>query len=189
MAANLAPRFQETIDTLLTTYPVVDSAHPPIKSALHEHLSGLAQAFGTLDLRGQRVLDIACGSSESRMPPKLNEPVPFEKLHVTPEFQPWLCRLLHHLGADAVGVDIGNNDREVFTHYQLDLGVLGVLDFLPSDSFDAVHDDRLFGSPEFRRQFPERAGRLTVAAEIQRQEQRLLRTGGIVLHTGTTVVF
>ncbi len=35
-------------------------------------------------------------------------------------------------------------------HYHVDLGVPGAMDFLPTASFDAIHESRLFGSPEFR---------------------------------------
>jgi hypothetical protein len=67
------------------------------------------------------------------------------------------------LGAYPVGVDFGNLEGEAFEHYRVDLGQKGALDFLPSHSFDAVQDSRLFGSPEFTAQFPEPADRLKVA--------------------------
>jgi hypothetical protein len=54
------------------------------------------------------------------------------------------------------------------------------LEFLPERSFDAVHDSRLFGSPEFTAQFPNREDRLKIAQEITRQEKGLLKTDGIV---------
>jgi hypothetical protein len=57
------------------------------------------------------------------------------------------------------------------------------LDFLPDRSFDAIQDSRLFGSPEFTAQFPNQADRLKVAQEIRRQEQRLLKLDGIVIHS------
>ena len=57
----------------------------------------------------------------------------------------------------------------------------GALDFLPAASFDAIHESRLFGSPEFRSAY----GRATerIRREIHRQEQRLLRPGGILIHS------
>ena len=57
------------------------------------------------------------------------------------------------------------------------------LDFLPAHSFDAVQDSRLFGSPEFTAQFPDHADRLQVAQEIRRQERRVLKPDGIVIHS------
>jgi hypothetical protein len=41
----------------------------------------------------------------------------------------------------------------------------------------------LFGSPEFTAQFPRSADRLQVAREIRRQERRLLKPGGILIHS------
>jgi len=101
----------------------------------------------------------------------------------TSQFEPWFCRILFELGADPVGVDFGDLDREVFTHHRVDLGKIGALDFLPNHSFDGIQDSRLFGSPEFTAQFPNQADRLKVAQEIRRQEKRLLKTNGIVIHS------
>jgi hypothetical protein len=91
--------------------------------------------------------------------------------------------MLLELGADPVGVDSGDLERETFKHFRVDLGQAGALDFLPSRSFDAVQDSRLFGSPEFTAQFPNPADRLRVAVEIRRQEERLLKAGGIIIHS------
>lgn len=82
-----------------------------------------------------------------------------------------------------MGVDFGDLESEVFEHYRVDLGKMGTLDFLPDHSFDALQDSRLFGSPEFTAQFPNQADRLKIAQEIKRQEQRLLKTNGSVIHS------
>jgi hypothetical protein len=91
--------------------------------------------------------------------------------------------MLLALGAHPVGVDLGDLTGEAFTRYQVDLGKPGALDFLPDHSFDGVQDSRLFGSPEFTAQFPGRAERLAVAREIRRQEIRLLRADGVLIHS------
>lgn len=142
-------------------------------------------------LKGKRILDIASGSNTSKAPPFVYVNTPFgeQRIHVpspegyTTQFEPWFCRILLELGAHPVGIDLGNLDNETFEHYQVDLGVPGALDFLPDHSFDAVHDSRLFGSPEFTVQIPNRVDRLRVAEEIRRQEQRLLKANGIVIHS------
>ena len=139
----------------------------------------------------QRILDIACGSNSSKAPAFVFVDTPFGEQRVpishsqgyTAQFEPWFCRILLELGAEAVGIDLGDLDRELFTHYRVDLGQTGALNFLPERSFDAVQDSRLFGSPEFTAQFPNRADRLRVAREIRSQEQRLLKPGGIVIHS------
>jgi SAM-dependent methyltransferase len=142
-------------------------------------------------IKGKRILDIACGSSTSKAPVLIHVKGPFGKKTIhnanpsgfTAQFEPWFCRMLLELEAQPVGVDIGDLQGETFEHYQADLGVLGALDFLPSQSFDGVQDSRLFGSPEFTKQFPRRADRKRIAEEIVRQERRLLKPGGIVIHS------
>jgi len=138
-----------------------------------EFVGRLLDAFGSLSaIHGQAVLDIACGSKSSRSP---------ETGRRTAAFEPWMCRLLEALGARPVGIDIGDLDGETFVHHRVDLGVPGALDFLATGSFDAVHESRLFGSPEFRA--AHRRDTEPIRAEIHRQERRLLRPGGILVHS------
>jgi hypothetical protein len=149
------------------------AAEPNLSVIMMEFVSRLMDAFGPLStIRGQTVLDIACGSNSSRSP-VTGQP--------TAEFEPWMCRLLVALGARPVGIDIGDLADEAFVHHQVDLGVPGALDFLATGSFDAVHESRLFGSPEFRAAH----GRATerIRREIHRQERRLLRQGGVLIHS------
>ncbi len=149
------------------------AAEPNLAAIMTEFVTRLMDAFGALSaVRGQAVLDIACGSSSSRSP---------VTGLTTAEFEPWMCRLLLELGARPVGIDIGDLDSEAFVHHRVDLGVPGSLDFLATGSFDAVHEGRLFGSPEFRAAH----GPATEAIrrEIHRQERRLLRPGGILIHS------
>jgi hypothetical protein len=133
----------------------------------------LVRAFDSLvSVSGLRILDIASGSNTSRSPVSGRQTV---------EFEPWMCRLLHELGASPVAVDIGDLDGEPFEHHRVDLGFPGALDFLADASFDAIHESRLFGSPEFREAYRGQSER--IRAEIHRQEQRLLRPGGVLIHS------
>jgi hypothetical protein len=144
-----------------------------IEAIMAEFVTRLADAFGPLSaVRGLAVLDIACGSSSSHSPAT---GLP------TAAFEPWMCRLLVGLGATPVGIDIGDLDGETFAHHRVDLGVPGALDFLATGSFDAVHESRLFGSPEFRA--AHRRATERIRREIHRQERRLLRPGGILIHS------
>jgi hypothetical protein len=146
---------------------------PHLEAIIKEFVSRLTDAFGSLAaINGKAVLDIACGSSSSRSP--------ITGL-VTAEFEPWMCRLLLALGAQPVGLDIGDLAGEAFEHHRVDLGVAGALDFLATGSFDAVHESRLFGSPEFRAAYSPATKR--IRREIHGQERRLLRPGGIVIHS------
>jgi hypothetical protein len=149
------------------------AAEPHLAVIMAEFVGRLLDAFGPLTaIREQAVLDIACGSNSSRSP--------VTGLR-TAEFEPWMCRLLVELGARPVGIDIGDLTDEAFVHHRVDLGVPGGLDFLPSASFDAVHESRLFGSPEFRAVHGRDTER--IRREIHRQERRLLRPGGILIHS------
>jgi hypothetical protein len=165
---------------------------PGVEEIIKQLLGRLESAFGSLStVKGRRILDIACGSNTSKTPSSIYIDTPFGEKRIstadtenyTAQFEPWFCRMLLPLGAHPVGIDFGNLEGEAFEHYRVDLGQKGALDFLPSHSFDAVQDSRLFGSPEFTAQFPDPADRLKVAAEIRRQERRLLKASGRVIHS------
>jgi hypothetical protein len=49
----------------------------------------------------------------------------------------------------------------------------------PCRSFAAVQDSRLFGSPEFTAQFPNRADRIKVAAEIWKKSSAYSKEMGL----------
>jgi hypothetical protein len=149
------------------------AAEPNLAGIMTEFVTRLVDAFGSLSaIRGQAILDIACGSSSSRSPVTGRQ---------TSEFEPWMCRLLLELGAHPVGLDIGAITDEAFEHHRVDLGVPGALDFLATESFDAIHESRLFGSPEFRAAHRHDTER--IRREIHRQERRLLRPGGTLIHS------
>ena len=162
-----------------------------VEEVIGQMLGRLANSFATTaEIQGKAILDIPCGSNTSRAPASLCLATPFGQLRFgrpprgyAAQFEPWFCRLLVEFGARPVGVDLGSLEGESFTHFRVDLGLEGALDFLPSNSFDAIQDSRLFGSPEFTAQFPNRADRVKVAREIVRQERRLLKTGGIIIHS------
>jgi hypothetical protein len=148
---------------------------PELVGVLEEFIGRLQGAFGSLQaVRGKRILDIASGSNTSRSP---------ETGRRTAVFEPWFARLALELGAEPVALDAGDLDGERFEHHRVDLGRPGALDFLPDASFDGVQDSRLFGSPEFRKRYPRERDHERVKAEIARQERRVLKSGGVVIHT------
>ncbi len=200
--ANVSRRWSDPLDqarlaammsALDAKYSLSRSAakEPGVLDIIAQMLGRLARSFPHLsDLRGRTVLDIACGSNTSRMPGSISVNTPFGEVAIgrpskgyTALFEPWFCRMLIELGATPVGVDFGDLELETFTHYRVDLGKEGALDFLPDHSFDAVQDSRLFGSPEFTSQFPNPADHLRVAQELVRQERRLLKANGIIIHS------
>ena len=182
-----------TIRALNARYNLIGkiTKEPGVEDVIKQMFGRLANSFERLSsIRDQKILDIACGSNTSKAPASLFIDTPFG--HKTMEsssqgysaqFEPWFCRILSELGAHPVGIDFGDLESEAFVHYRVDLGRMGALDFLPDQSFDAVQDSRLFGSPEFTAQFPNRADRLKIAQEIKSQEQRLLKPDGIVIHS------
>jgi hypothetical protein len=183
----------KTIRALDTRYDLNRkmAQEPGVGEIIQQMFGRLANSMGRLaNLEGKKVLDIACGSNTSKAPASLTIDTPFGQKTIgrastgyTAQFEPWFCRILFELGANPVGVDFGDLEREVFVHYRVDLGKTGALDFLPDHSFDAVQDSRLFGSPEFTAQFPDQADRVKVAQEIRRQEQRVLKADGTVIHS------
>jgi hypothetical protein len=183
----------KTLQALNTRYDLNRKMEkePGVEEIITQMVGRLAKSFGRLsNIQGRRILDIACGSNTSKAPASLYINTPFGEMTMgragkgyTALFEPWFCRILFELGAAPVGVDFGDLERELFTHYRVDLGKLGALDFLPDHSFDAVQDSRLFGSPEFTSQFPNQADRFKVAQEIRRQEERLLKPDGLVIHS------
>jgi SAM-dependent methyltransferase len=165
---------------------------PGLEEIIKQLVGRIYHAYGSfIAVAGQRILDIACGSSTSTAPSFVFVNTPFGESRIpipamqgyTAQFEPWFCRILLELGAHPVGIDLGNLDSETFEHYHVDLGKLGALSFLASASFDAVHDSRLFGSPEFTAQFPGQEDRLKIAAEIWSQEKRVLKPKGAIIHS------
>jgi SAM-dependent methyltransferase len=181
------------IAALDSRYALLSKIHrePGVENIVKQMLERLAASFESLgSVRGKRILDIPCGSNSSKLPAPVQIWTPLGTLRLGPWrkgytalFEPWFCRILLAMGAEPVGVDFGDLDGEDFEHYKVDLGAQGALDFLPDASFDGVQDSRLFGSPEFTAQFPRKSDRLAVAREIVRQEKRLLKPGGIVIHS------
>jgi hypothetical protein len=162
-----------------------------VEDIIKQMVGRLARAYPVLAaVQNKRILDIACGSNSSKLPTSLYVNTPFGEITLrkaghqfTALFEPWFCRMLLELGAVPVGVDFGSLEGERFIHHNVDLGQPGALDFLPEHSFDGIQDSRLFGSPEFTTEFPNPADRLAVAREIVHQEQRLLSTHGIIIHS------
>jgi SAM-dependent methyltransferase len=169
---------------------------PGVEEIIEQMLGRLANSYPSLsNTRNKRILDIACGSNTSKLPASLYVNTPFGEMSFghasrgyTALFEPWFCRIMLELEATPVGVDFGNLEQELFIHYRVDLGKPGALDFLPDHSFDGIQDSRLFGSPEFTTEFPHPADRLKVAQELIRQEQRLLKLDGIIIHSDATAL-
>ena len=182
----------KTIQALNTRYALFEKIanEPEVEEIIEQMCGRLANSYTHLsDLQNKMVLDIACGSNSSKLPASFFVNTLFGGRSVranrgfTALFEPWMCRMLFGVGATPVGIDFGDLEGETFIHHHVDLGKPGALDFLPDHSFDGIQDSRLFGSPEFTDEFPNQADRLKVAQEIVRQERRLLKADGIIIHS------
>jgi hypothetical protein len=151
------------------------AGEPELVSILEEFIDRLVRAYGSLmRVKGKRILDVASGSNSSRSPTTGKR---------TAMFEPWFARLLLELGAEPVALDGGDLEGESFEHHRVDLGKPGALDFLAAASFDGVQDSRLFGSPEFRKAYPRQRDHERIKTEIARQERRVLKPDGVVIHS------
>ncbi|MBT7102317.1 hypothetical protein HN935_02280 [archaeon] len=86
----------------------------------------------------KRILDLGCGSSSGTYESEKFDPKMYE---------PWFCRVFKELGANPVGIDIGNLNEEKFEHYTANLLLPDSLDFLENNSIDVVTADLLYNSP------------------------------------------
>jgi hypothetical protein len=189
---------REERDLIATTIAALEAKYdlskkmakePGVEEIIKQLFGRLQMLLGICHVKGKNP-GCACGSTQQSAVIDLHRHAFGDKSistadneSYTAQFEPWFCRVLLPLGAHPVGIDFGNLEGEAFEHYRVDLGQKGALDFLPSHSFDAVQDSRLFGSPEFTAQFPDPADRLKVATEIRRQERRLLKANGRVIHS------
>ncbi|MEY4668281.1 MAG: hypothetical protein RL518_980 [Pseudomonadota bacterium] len=91
------------------------------------HIDFLRASYPDIhDVYGKRILDLACGSTCYEDNPR-------------GKYDPWMSRLLCHLGAQPVGVDIAPQRGESFESHIVDLTIPGSLRFLESSSFDGVY--------------------------------------------------
>ncbi|MEK9157802.1 MAG: hypothetical protein AAB638_01300 [Patescibacteria group bacterium] len=145
--------------------------------------------FGGADaIKGKRILDLGCGhvpTPEQMALIETNKSDPTGQSHseikrqgvydsvigTQREFEPWFPRAIKELGADVVGVDIGNLEGEEFEHYQANFHNIGALNFLAAKSFDGIHTDLLTTSPQF-------STTETLRAELRSQIERVLKDGG-----------
>lgn len=146
-----------------------------IKFNLQSTLEKLDEMIGGLDkVRGKRILDLGCGSTLPKNRSYIEGHDP-EELRMGRSFEPWFPRILMELGAEPVGIDIGNLEDELFEHYRADLTKKGSLNFLPDHSFDAINMKLFLDSPTMNLSAN---GRRHVYGELEHQTLRLLKKDG-----------
>ncbi len=117
------------------------SLRQTVQNKLERHLVAVFHACGP-DLEGKVILDLGCGSNKGT----------YETNVLGPQWngvqwRPWLCRTLHALGAQPLGIDIGSLAGEQFRHYQRDLTKKRALRGIPGSSVDVVCAFSFLDSP------------------------------------------
>lgn len=120
------------IETYRCEFATDESERQRLSVTITRHIDALKFALGDLEnARGLGVLDVACGSRDCAG-------------NRQGTFDPWMSRLLHHLGAQPLGLDIAPQRDERFESRVVDLTRPGALDFLGAHSIDAYY---VFGFP------------------------------------------
>lgn len=140
----------------------------------------VSEKFGGLDnVKGKRILDLGCGANFGTWETDGYGDPDVKKKRT---FEPWLCRALVELGANPVGIDMGNLEGEEFEHYRIDLSKPGALDFLPDKSFDGANM-RLFLTSPHLEQMTNKKKLYATEKEMEKQIKRLLKDDGILIET------
>lgn len=87
-------------------------------------------------IEGKKILDLGCGSNTKSIEGEICDRT----------FEPWLCRSLNYLGANSIGVDIGDLTSERFEKIQTTLLNPNSLENIPDNSVDLAHASQLFTS-------------------------------------------
>jgi hypothetical protein len=125
-------------------------------------------------LEGRKILDLGCGSVNSRDTGKNRV------------FEPWLCRLLHASGARVVGVDWAEQVNEEFESYQINLVEDSSLKIFSNSGFDLTCAFSLFDSPSLCRMYSESSCKeLFNSISSQLEDYKIVREEGFfVLERG-----
>jgi hypothetical protein len=103
------------------------------------------QLINTLigNVKGKTILDLGSGAKKSWDYTWFSETPEKERY-----YDPWLCRALHELGANTIGIDGGESPGEEFKYYQQNLRSSGkLLDSFDDNSIDLTCAFSLFDSP------------------------------------------
>jgi len=155
-----------------------------ILASIQRKLRKTSLVFGGADnIKGKRILDLGCGSSGGTEDIDMHNSDYARNMFgpdATRIFEPWYCRALLEVGADPVGIDVGENSNESFEHYGSDLTRKGSLDFLPSKSFDGVWSSAFIGSPQLDKTAgtQDKSKKREIVGELENQISRLLKEDG-----------
>lgn len=181
-AESAEDTFEKNQETIKRVLESLRAKYPEQRDVIDTHpwiilwMNYLEKALGDLEnIKGKRVLDIACGSLQ-----------PTEG----PTYLPWFPRVVHELGAHAVGVDIGDLEGEPYEHYRVDLTKEDSLSFIPDHSCDIINMNSFVGIvPSRTLTNALQNNNLHVQDEIERirayipkEMHRILKEGGTIMN-------
>jgi hypothetical protein len=171
---RLPQDFQLATNLVLDYHPhLTEEQIEPIRKRVIEHIDYLRVAFTDfLELRGKRILDIACGSRNYHD-------------DTLKRYEPWMPRLLVHLGAHPFGVDLAPQSDERFGWRQADLLTPGALSFVETHSFDAYYVCAFPTRKAIKTMIATGPSWPTVRTEILSHLERSLKPGGTIIRTFT----
>ncbi len=129
------------------------------------------------EIMGKRILDLGCGANRSQKSIRYRFEDKIIEGQDGRDFEPWVCRVLHEMGAKAVGIDIGDLEQEEFEHHLIDLLEPNALSEFPDKSFDVINMNSFANSPSFEKILCLPAGDI-VKNNWLREIRRLLKDDG-----------
>lgn len=129
----------EFVDSLISEYNklILDFSGNGVRNDIEIALGSLEKICSLLgiDLSSVRILDLGCGSAFLYKGDNI----------ATQAYAPWLCRIIHSLGGNVVGIDTGSLDGEIFPYRNINLLTREI--GLEDGSINLAHAKRLFTSP------------------------------------------
>jgi hypothetical protein len=101
------------------------------------------------NVRGKTILDLGSGSTFGG-------------------YKPWLCRILYHMGANPIAVDLGKFRNEPFIAYSADLSQPNALRMIPDNSVDLANAKMFFTCSDLRSMRPNAYLREQLRPQLER---------------------
>ncbi len=174
---------ENLLDKIGCTTALEQSLRCFVQDNLERHLVDVFHACGP-DVENKVILDLGCGSNKGTYE---------SRQWGGAQWKPWLCRTLYALGAQPLGIDIGNLAGEQFSHYQRNLArknalkgirsssvdVVCAFSFLDSPGLELCIDNNPSGSPTFEAPYYARR----IMGILIPQIRRVLKPDGAFVHS------
>lgn len=144
----------------------------------------ILETFPDHDIRGKVIVDLGCGSTGGTYESDEWGDDQYR------QWEPWLCRILHELGAKPIGIDVGELVNEDFEHYSLNLLTPNSLQIIQDESVDMVYTSSFYDSLELQRLLRIRSddkSREKMRDILFPQIKRILKKNGVFLEMPTSI--